>query len=54
MNQSVEEYLLDNLNEKYLVHNIMYEYADLYTTSIDLLNLFIFFFTIIEKDFIKN
>jgi len=37
MNQSVEAYLLDNLNEKYLVHNIMYEYADLYTTSIDLL-----------------
>lgn len=35
--KKIEEYLLDILNEKYLVHNIMYEYADLYTTSIDLL-----------------
>lgn len=35
--KKIEEYLLNILNEKYLVHNILYEYADLYTTSIDLL-----------------
>ena len=35
--EEIENFLSDILGEKYLIHSIMYEYADLYTTSIDLL-----------------
>ena len=35
--EEIEKFFSDNFGEKYLIHSIMYEYADLYTTSIDLL-----------------